>query len=172
MRLLLGVLAAFLLALPASAQEPTGPEYVGAVPTNSVNHYYFAQPAELTKRISVWGTVRSPGTYFVRRTVDLEGILSLAGGPSLSPRQEDVDRVVTIRVYRLENDQRILAYEETLVDMIAEPGAYPELLEGDVVEVETVEDRQWTFRDTVTVVGAVATTIVAIERLVNLASGR
>ena len=170
-------LAVFLAALafaPASvAQVPatTPGNYVGAVPTNSPNHFYFAQPGELTKRVSVWGTVRQSGVYFVRNGVDLVELLSLAGGPSLTPRAENIDREVTIRLYRLEGQQRILAYEETLVDMIAEPGSYPELLAEDVIEVETVEDRQWTFRDTVTVIGAVATSVVAIERLVNLVQG-
>ena len=168
MRFALLVLAAVALAPLASAQEPVTPGYVGAVPTNSPNHFYYAQPGELTKRISVWGTVRAPGTYFVRTSVDLVELLSLAGGPSLNPGVDNIDRTVTIRVYRLEGDQRILAYEETLIDMIADPGAYPDIMNDDVVEVETVEARQWTFRDTVTVIGAVATTVVAIERLVSL----
>lgn len=168
MRYALLLFAAVTLAPLASAQEPVTPGYVGAVPTNSLNHFYYAQPGELTKRVSVWGTVRAPGTYFVRTNVDLVELLSLAGGPSLAVRSEDVDRTTTIRVYRMEGDLRILAYEETLIDMIAEPGAYPEIQSSDVVEVETVDDRKWTFRDTVTVVGAVSTTILAIERLISL----
>ncbi|MEL6615169.1 MAG: hypothetical protein AAFQ43_05500 [Bacteroidota bacterium] len=158
---------AVVFALPASAQTPSV-GYVGEVPTNSPNHFYYAQPGEIPTRVSVWGTVRAPGTYFVRPGVDLAEVLSLAGGPLLNPRSEDIDRDVTIRVYRMEGDQRILSYEEKLIDMIAEPGAYPALQNEDVVEVETVEDRRWTFRDTVTVIGAAATSIVALERLYNL----
>lgn len=173
MRLVVVLAALALACSTAAAQVPvtTPGNYVGAVPTNSPSHYYFAQPGEITKRVSVWGTVRQSGVYFVRSGVDLVELLSLAGGPSLTARAENVDREVTIRLYRLDGDQRILAYEETLLNMIAEPGAYPALLADDVVEVETVEDRLWTFRDTVTVIGAVATSVVAIERLVNLVQG-
>lgn len=168
MRFALVLLVAVALAPVAMAQDPVTPGYVGAVPTNSPNHFYFAQPGEITKRVSVWGTVRAPGTYFIRREVDLIELLSLAGGPSLNSLAEDVERTVTIRVYRLEGQQRILAYEETLVDMIADPGTYPALVNDDVVEVETIDDRKWTFRDTITVIGAVSTTVLALERLYSL----
>ncbi|MEM1056860.1 MAG: hypothetical protein AAGI52_15155 [Bacteroidota bacterium] len=168
MRYVLLLLAALALTPTSSAQDPVSPGYVGAVPTNSPNHFFYARAGELTKRVSVWGTVRASGTYFVRQNVDLVELLSLAGGPSLNARAEDNERIVTIRVYRLEGDQRILAYEETLVDMIADPAAYPEILDNDVVEVETVEDRRWTFRDTVTVISAVSTTVLALERIYSL----
>ena len=165
-------LLSLTFALPAVAQNGSvGPPvigYVGEVPTNSPNHFYYAQPGEIATRVSVWGTVRAPGIYFVRPNVDLAEVISLAGGPAIGPLSEVVDRHITVRVYRLEGNQRILAYEEPLVDMIAEPGAYPALENEDVIEVETIEDRKWTFRDTVTVIGAAATTIIATERLINL----
>ena len=167
-------LAALLLiaaAPEASAQVPTPPRagFVGEVPTNSPNYFYFADAGEIPTRVSVWGTVRQPGTYVVRTGVDLAELLSLAGGPLLTARPDNASRDITIRVYRMEGNQRILAYEEKLIDMIAEPGAYPTLVNEDVVEVETVESRNWTIRDTVTVIGAVATSIIAIDRLINLA---
>jgi hypothetical protein len=161
----------FLAAPEASAQIPAPRDvgFVGEVPTNSPNYYYFADAGEIPTRVSVWGTVRAPGTYVVRAGVDLAELLSLAGGPLLTARPDNATRDVTVRVYRLEGNQRILAYEETLVDMIAEPGAYPVLEDEDVVEVETVESRNWTIRDTVTVIGAVATSVIAVDRLISLA---
>lgn len=155
----------------AAAQTPPAPGvgYVGEVPTNSPNHYFYADAGEIPTRVSVWGTVRAPGTYYVREGVDLAELLSLAGGPLAAPRAATTEREVTIRVYRLDGDERVLAYEERLVDMIAEPGAYPALQNEDVVEVETIEARQWTLRDTVTVIGAVATSVIAIDRLISLA---
>ena len=157
------------IAAPLAAQEG-GPTvgYVGEVPTNSPNHFYYVQPGEIATRVSIWGTVRAPGTYFIRPNVNLAEAISLAGGPTTNPRSEDINRVITVRVYRLEGDQRILAYEETVGNMIAEPGAYRRLQNEDVIEIETVEDRKWTMRDTITVIGATATTLLAVERVISL----
>lgn len=153
-------------ARPAEAQPRFGT--IEERQSNAPGYFFYALPGEGTIRVSVWGGVRSPGSYVVGVGADMEEVMSLAGGPLLAPREERQDRTTTVRLYRLEEEVRVLAYEGTIGDLIREPGGYPPLQDDDIVEVEVVEKTRWTFRDTVTVIGAAATATLAVERLLSL----
>jgi hypothetical protein len=171
MRLTLSALVLLLAALPATAQEFGR---IDEIKNTSQAYFVHAVPGEATIRVFVWGTVRLPGTYEVGTASNLGDVLSLAGGPLLTPLRQtdaiDVDRTISIRLYRLEGDRRIVLYEAPLDEMVAATEPYPVLREGDVIEVQTdeVETRRWTWRETLTIVGAVATSVIAVSQLVNV----
>ena len=166
MRVPLALILAFALA-PAAIAQPT----FGTVEdrqTNAQGYYFHVLPGEATKEISVWGTVRLPGTYVVGAGADLSQVLSLAGGPMLGPLPDRTQRTVTVRVYRTDGSARSLAYEAPLERMVREPAAHPVLFTGDVVEVETRETRGRDYRDTLAVVSSLGTLAVVILQVVVL----
>ncbi len=171
-RFALAALASVLFLAPATSAQEFG--RVDQIQNTSQGYFYHVIPGEATIKVYVWGTVRMPGTYEVSATADLGDVLSLAGGPQLTPLRQsdvlDVEREITIRVYRLDGQQRVLLYDHTLEEMVAATEVYPTLQEGDVVEVQTAETetRRWTWRETLTIVGAVATTVIATSQLIGV----
>ena len=167
MRVPLALSLALALAPAALAQQTFGT--VEDRQTNAQGYYFHVLPGEATKEISVWGTVRLPGTYVVGAGANLGQVLSLAGGPLLGPLPDRTRRTVTVRVYRQDGDARTLAYEAPMEQMVREPAAHPDLRTGDVVEVETRETRSRDYRDTLAVVSSLGTLAVVILQVVALA---
>lgn len=154
------------IATVANAQERGRVEEVRSTSNAYYTHY---SPGDATTLVSVWGTVQSPGVYEVSQGTDLAQVLSLAGGPVMGVVAEDrVEREVTIRMYRMAAGVRELVFEADPTETIQQVGAYPELVDGDIIEVETTQRSRWTFRDTIAAITAVATTAIAIERIVSL----
>lgn len=160
-----------LLALPALATNAQTFGEVEDRQTNVSSYYFHVLPGEATMQVYVWGTVRSPGLYVVSRETDLGEVLSLAGGPQLREINDNDRREVTIQLYHTDGETRTIAYEALLEEMVAEPGAYPPLQEGDVIQVATHEIRGFSWRDVFTIAGAVAAVALAVERIVSTASG-
>lgn len=158
------LLAIAVAAVPVGAQEirPLD-ERVSTAP----GYFVYALPGERSVQATVIGTVRAPGFYTVSDGVNLGELLALAGGPAASVQTTDVERTVTIRLYR-GRAARDLIYEATLDDFARDASAYPRLVDGDLVEVVTVERRLRTFRDTLTIVGAAASVVVAVAQLIRL----
>lgn len=140
----------------------------------STSQAYFVhfRTGEATVVVSVWGTVQRPGTYEVGAGTDMGEVLSLAGGPLLAPLRQgaeiDVERVVRVRLYRQTEGDRALLYDAPLDEMVAAPDAYPVLVDGDVVEVQTheTETRHWTWRDTATIAGLAASGLIALSQFI------
>ena len=160
-----------LLALPVL---PTRAQTFGEVEdrqTNVPSYFFHVLPGEATMQVYVWGTVKAPGLYVVSNETDLGELLSLAGGPQLNALRNNDRREVTIRLYRTEGAIRTVGYEALLEEMIAEPGEYPPLQDGDIVEVATHEIQGFSWRDIFTVAGALAAVALAVERIVSISSG-
>lgn len=100
-------------------------------------HTIFARQGEATIQVLVLGSVASPGVYEVGVSVEMDQLLALAGGTPLTT-VDGGEAEVTVRLFRQEGEQRELVYEALLEQMLAEPGLYPPLNEGDVFTVETV----------------------------------
>lgn len=166
---LFGLVLFGLSATIANAQEIGRVETIQNTAQGYFTHY---SPGDATVLVSVWGTVQGPGVYEVSQGTDLAQILSLAGGPAMGVVTEDrVERETTIRVYRTAAGVRELIFEGDPTETITQVGAYPELVDGDIIEVETTQRSKWTFRDTITAITAVATTAIAVERIINLIQG-
>jgi len=170
-RLLVVLCLAAGLAPVTLAQATDDGARFGAVEdrqTNAPGYYFHVLPGEATKEIAVWGTVRQPGTYVVGAAASLGDVLSLAGGPLITPLQDRTERTVTVRVFRFDGASRGLAYEAPLEQMVREPAAHPALRSGDIVEVETRETRGRDYRDTLAIVGSLGTLAVVILQVVAL----
>jgi len=160
-----------LLVMPAlSARAQTFGE-VEDRQTNVPSYFFHVLPGEATMQVYVWGTVKAPGLYVVSSQTDLGELLSLAGGPQLNAIRNNDRREVTIRLYHVEGEVRAVTYEALLEQMVAEPGEYPPLQDGDVIEVATHEIQGFSWRDIFTVAGALAAVALAVERIVSISSG-
>jgi hypothetical protein len=155
---------------PAFAQTDAAFGAVEDRQTNAQGYFFHVLPGEATKEISVWGTVRLPGTYVVGADAGLSEVLSLAGGPLLGPLPDRTQRHVTIRVYNGQGDARVLAYEAPLERMVRETAAHPPLRSGDVIEVETRETRTRDYRDTLSILNSLGTIAVVVLQIVVLAT--
>lgn len=158
-------LAALGPAPSAGAQElrPTD-ERVSTAP----GYFTYFLPGERTTQVSVLGTVRAPGFYVVSAGTDLSELLALAGGPLIGATSPDVERTVTIRLYRATAGlSRELLYERTAEAFTRDAEGYPIVLDGDMLEVATFERHPWNWRDSLTVVGGTATVVIAAIQIVN-----
>lgn len=163
----------FILALLAMQAMAANAQTFGEVEdrqTNVVSYFYHVLPGEATMQIYVWGTVRAPGLYVVSEATDLGELLALAGGPQLASIRNNDRREVTVRLFHMEGEIRTMGYETSLEEMIAEPGAYPALRDGDIIEVATHEIQGFSWRDILTIAGGVAAVALAVERIVSSAT--
>lgn len=163
---LLAVLLA--AAAPASAQvlRPTDER---ATATTAPGYFTYLLPGERSTQVVVLGTVRAPGLYVVSEGTDLGELLGLAGGPNAGAVSNEVERTTTIRLFRATTGgTREVIYERTDEAFARDADGFPTLLDGDTVEVTTVERRLRTYRDTLTLIGGVATVVIAVIQIVNV----
>lgn len=134
---------------------------------NAPGYFTSVLPGERSVQATVLGTVRAPGLYTVSDGTDMGELLALAGGPTLAPLSTEIERTVTVRLYRGTGEREVV-YERTFDGFAADASAYPRLVDGDLLEVTTVDRRLRTFRDTLTYVGAGASVVIALAQLINL----
>lgn len=162
-----------VLLVATSVMVPNGwaQDYgqVEEINTNVDSYFFFSESGEGTIGVKVMGTVRNPGLYRLRVGTDLGQLLALSGGPVLSVRREDRDRETTIRLFRPQSDdEQELIFEEDFEGSITTRAAsYPKLQNGDVMTVEVVEDRQFEWRDALTIVSASGSLAFAISQFVS-----
>ncbi len=126
-------------------------------------------PGERSTQVVVLGTVRAPGLYVVSEGTDLGELLGLTGGPNAGALSNEVERTTTIRLFRATaGGTREVIYERTDEAFARDASGYPVVLDGDTVEVTTTERRLRTYRDTLTLVGGVATVIIAVVQIVTI----
>lgn len=118
-------------------------------------------------RVYVWGAVKAPGVYEVGPDYDAQGILSLAGGPVVTPLRNNQRREVVVRIYKAGSGQTDPVYEQPLDAFVQGAAAVPDLANGDVIEVETRDRDGWTTRDTLTVAGVTASGLLAITQFLR-----
>jgi len=146
-------------AAPALGQSPTG-----GLRTDGTSYHVFARPGQNTVQVLVLGDVSSPGVYEVGEGTDLARLLALSGGPG-GRQRSGTRQETTIRLYRPQENRRELLYEANLERMVAEPGPYPALQRGDVLQVKTVERERFSWRDGLRIFTALGTLAIAVERL-------
>ncbi len=136
--------------------------------SNSTAYYFHVQPGSGTIETYVMGTVESPGLYIVGDGTDLGQLLALAGGPNLDARERTNRRTVEIKLFRpsASSDRPIYAAEFERAVVQQEP--YPILRNGDILTVEVVEHRGFSWRDAFTVIGGISAVAIALERAVTL----
>lgn len=134
------------LAPDASAQE-LGRLQEMKEQTN-VAYFYFAKPGTATVQVQVQGTVPRPGIYEVPDSTDLNKLLTMAGGAALEPRPENRDRPeITIRIFRPTAQGRARLMEAPFEQILAGEEQFQTFKDGDILVVETVNQRSFTWRD-------------------------
>ncbi len=117
-----------------------------------------------TVRVNVWGTVREPGLVVLGPSDTVRSALSLAGGPVLAALRDNVDRDVQLLISRADGT---VAYAGPLDELPQSVNQQP-LSDGDVLSVEVRERIGWELRDTITVVGVVISSVVAVTQIIRL----
>ena len=154
----------FIFVIPASAQSLTTSDFEAR---NAASFYRYADPADVTVLVHVWGTVRNPGLYEVPRDTPLSHLLSLSGGPIVAQRRTREDRTIYIRVFRQEDSRRSLILESEMENEVIAGEQDLILQDSDLVTIETVVQQRLSWRDIFPVVAAVGTIAIAIERLAS-----
>ena len=131
-------------------------------------YFYYAQPAEATVQVAVWG-VPQPGLYEIPDSTDLDRLLSLAGGIPMQQRQENRKPPrITVRLYRPERsrqDPLLEARVENLLEGRVDP---PRLRENDIVVVETVQPTSFTWRDGLSIGSTLLSLTLLVLRIMQV----
>ncbi len=113
--------------------QPSTPSTQSAPTGGAPSAYYFGQGQGVLIDINLWGQVGSPGKYYVPYTTDLVSLISIAGGPQLTAKLDD------IRVIRYTRQDTSVVEKVVRVDIekFIETGEqnFPPLLRGDTVIV-------------------------------------
>lgn len=131
-------------------------------------YYNYAEEADVTVLVNVWGAVRNPGLYEVPRGMRLSRLLSITGGPLAGERRRSSMQELTLRLSRATEggDVRAVVFEETMRDQVFVFEEDPTLQDGDVLTAERYMRDRFTWRDLIPIVGAaasVASTILSIR---------
>jgi hypothetical protein len=129
--------------------------------------YNYSEPADVTMLVNVWGTVRNPGLYTLPEKTTLSHLLSLSGGPIVAPREDRQDRTIQVLVFRPGPGGSEIVFQMEMNNDVAAMNVDPTLVDGDIVTVETIVHRRFSWRDAFPVVAAIGTVAIAIERILN-----
>lgn len=153
-----------LLVAPAAEAQLTNP-------APSVNIYRYAEPGQATMDVSVWGSVRTPGVYQIRPGTDLLQLLTYAGGPTAASVQSTrEERTTYVRLSRVVDGRRVLAYDGLLDDLITAQGPLPELQQDDVLSVEVSVRQRFGWRDGLQIFSSVGTVAVIVLNIIRLSN--
>lgn len=122
---------------------------------NRGGFFVYADPGDVTVTINVWGNVRFPGLYEVRRGTDLAEVISYCGSSEettlLSNRRQ---RRTVVRLSREMDGTRGVVYEREMRDLV-NASDIPVVQEGDVVLIDVIETERVNWRDLLPVAGIV-----------------
>ncbi|PSQ96294.1 MAG: hypothetical protein BRD51_05025 [Bacteroidetes bacterium SW_11_64_17] len=134
----------------------------------NVAYFYFAPPGTATVQVQVQGTVPRPGIYEVADSTDLNKLLTMSGGAALEPRPENRDRPdITIRVYRPSDQSRAVVLEAPFEQILSGRKQFQQFRDGDVIVVETVNQRSFTWRDLLSVSSTTLSLVLLAIRIIR-----
>lgn len=131
-------------------------------------YFFYAQPGQATIQVSLWGSGQA-GLYEVPDSTHLDRLLTLAGGAAgLGERQENRKPPrVTVRLYRPNASRTEPVVDTRLKKILQGEVDAPELREGDVVVVETVQPSEFTFQDGVSILSTAASLTLLVLRIIR-----
>ena len=154
-----------LMVSPVCAQEF---DRLGDITSSGTSYHVFARSGEATVQVLVLGDGGSSGIYEVGEGTDLSELLVLTGGAGLRSPQRGETREVTVRLFRREGGSRTNIYEARLEDMLRSPGTYPQLVDGDLLEVESVMRQRIKWTEVIRTLASFASLGIALERVIRL----
>lgn len=139
---------------------------IDGVENQGMSFNRFVRPGEAT--IQVWLISDNTSSLAeVGESLELGELIVLAGtGPGMTTARER--RRTDVRVFRGAGATRELIYDVKLEELIREPGTNPDLRNGDVIMIETKARQRFQWRDALTVISAVSTSILLIDRIRRL----
>lgn len=134
------------------------------------SYFKFTEPGDIPMYVHIWGYVYRPGLYELPVGTQLSTVLSLSGGFALGALSSSQKRIVTLELKNAigSGDQPNPIYKETWIDSQIQLTQDPILVDGSFVVIDSVTKRKFNWRDGITIVGALASVAIAIERLSNL----
>lgn len=176
----LRVLLWFLVAITCTTQAQAQADLIRADFGGS--YIRFAEPGDVTITVSVWGDVGG-GLYEITQGTHLSTLLTITGGPrvgggSSGSRATQLGvgfgRIVgsmTIRVLREEGGVEVPVFEQTMVNNL-EPLENDIVLQNDdLIFIEADYRRTVGWRDVLSIVGSVGSTVFLVRSLIDLAQG-
>ena len=163
--LIFAIYSIFSLSLNAQNDKvKTGFEQI----TSQQGGYYnFSDKDKVNIEVSVWGYVKFPGKYLIPQNSTFVDLVSYSGGPSVEANLED------IRLFRPKNDTLNLTQDELIKlnyndlfwdkDIKKYSKRNIKLIPGDVIIFPG--GPRYYFRDNLTLILSVATTLVSIAVL-------
>ena len=141
---------------------------LGDIESQGTAYHVYARPGDATVQVLVMGL--GSGIYEVSSGTRLDELLALIGGATGSTfgaQSSNMRRTTTLRLYRLNDEERTLLYESSVEEMLMHPGTYPELQDGDLFLVETMLRSRLEWRDALRLIMTTASLILIIDRLVQ-----
>ncbi|MFT7553459.1 MAG: hypothetical protein ACI9BV_003794 [Rhodothermales bacterium] len=130
-----------------------------------VSYFRFAESGDATVLIHVWGQVRQPGLYEVRRGIRFRDVLSMAGGPEFGMLESGTSRSIRVKHDRPGATGMTTLQEFEILNSLL-PIQYDSLLEdGDMIMVDLHVRTKFSWRDGVTILTAAASVGLIVERL-------
>ena len=129
------------------------------------SYFNYSEPADVTMMVNVWGTVANPGLYEIPQQTHLSRLLSLSGGPIVSPRTDRSDRTIEVRLFRVDGGGRSIIFKAEMRNEIIASTEDPLLRDGDVITVETIVHQRFSWRDAFPIIAAIGTVAIALERI-------
>ena len=131
---------------------------------DNASYYRFADPSDITIEVKVWGAVTNPGLYEVREAISLSTLLSLAGGPFTTARENRRASTFRVQLYRLRSEGQYQLFSETLMqDELSALVQDPILMNGDMLIAEEKTRLRFGWRDGATLLTALASIILVID---------
>jgi len=115
------------------AQVFGAPQQTPQTQSDIPSAYFFNQGQGILIDVNLWGQVGKPGKYYVPYNIDLVSLLSIAGGPAVTAKLDDIrivryaraDTTVIEKVVRVDIEKFIETGEQN----------FPLLIRGDTVIV-------------------------------------
>lgn len=157
----------FLLAWASAGAAQAQIDDITQAGSGQAAYYNYASPSDVTIIVNVWGQVQHPGVYEVPRDMSLSRLFSLAGGPNIGARSAGRDRTLTVRLSRQQGEtaEREIIFDVTMEDEVFAFEEDPVLQDGDVLVAETYTRERFTWRDVLSVLSGVGTTLLLVERV-------
>ncbi len=128
----------------------------------------YGRPGYAKVTVYVWGTADT-GVWSVEQGTDLLEFLSVAVRTAGNTRNADVRSYQVFKLYRENQNRRgDPFFEARMDDLFSRTLSYPEIQEGDILVIETIARRRFTWRDISQVTGTLASlvsTYLLIDRL-------
>lgn len=141
----------------------------GTVTAQGTAFRVYTVPGALNIQVLLVGPAGT-GIYTVAEETTLTELLALSGGAAGAVETPTSTRDVTIRLLRSQGEGvRAVVYEAPLEQVLLESEVQPQLLTGDIVEVQVAvrpSGRQ-ALRDTLQIVSSVGTFVLLILRLTD-----